>query len=117
MIEDRLSLEDLLLATLDAVSRFRVLAVYLMEWLSVVSVGKTRIPRNSHAFIRREIRVEGVGEKPGMDPRDLIRIAESLAEGSRCGTSRGSSGPRRPAPGSLRSRTPHLAGVVAVDRC
>ena len=82
----------------------------------VVSVGKTRIPRNSHAFIRREIRVEGVGEKTGMDPRDLIRIAESLAEGSRCGTSRGSSGPRRPAPGSLRSRPPHLAGVVAVDR-
>ena len=53
----------------------------------VVSVGKTRIPRNSHAFIRREIRVEGVGEKTGMDPRDLIRIAESLAEGSRCGDS------------------------------
>ena len=69
----------------------------------VVSVGKTRIPRHSHAFIRREIRVEGVGEKTGMDPRDLIRIAESLAEGSRRDTSRGSSGPRRPAPGSLRS--------------
>ena len=71
--------------------------------LVAVSVGKTRIPRNSHAFIRREIRVEGVGEKTGMDPRDLIRIAESLAEGSRCGTSRGSSGPRRPAPGANRS--------------